>query len=327
MYDRIERAQLAIAIIFTIHFAAMVFVDRAQLMSRRASLQGNACRVPIVWAGIGSSISFRVFWLVWLVLLIARDIFFDPGRHAHAPLPLWEWIVLWSLAAVFLLEMVADIRFLRRMRILKSFQISRGFLFSSVKGLSRRIGYLGIGTAPLIVTPDAEFPMACDRVGSGVLLPMGLLDQLSRKEIDALATRQLSVQSRGLYFPLFYVLLACDSVVVALLFWFNAAPVYSFLFCVSLLAAELLALNLRLPHMLFQAELRAIRVTGDVESYLSALGGLLRFTGSPIDESFVQQIARLTKFPVERAQMLLGPHETSMEERYPTSGSYMDTGL
>jgi hypothetical protein len=167
----------------------------------------------------------------------------------------------------------------------------------------------------------------CARAGSGVVLPFELLELLNRHEIDSLALRQLCAQSKKFYFTSFWILLACNVAVVSAVQWIRVAPPSSFLIFLSLLAAEFFALDRYLPHMRFQADLRAIQLTGDAESFFSALGGLSRFTGVPLQESMLQKIGRATGVSPDRIPTLLAPRETKPEDRYPTTGSYMDTGL
>jgi hypothetical protein len=79
--------------------------------------------------------------------------------------------------------------------------------------------------------------------------------------------------------------------------------------------------------MFFQADLRAIQLTGDAKAFFSALGGLSRFTGIPPSEPMLLKIGRATGISPERIKELLAEHEAKAEDRYPTTGSYMDTGL
>jgi hypothetical protein len=116
-------------------------------------------------------------------------------------------------------------------------------------------------------------------------------------------------------------------VVVSIAQWLQAAQLFAFLLYLSLLAVELFALSRSLPRMLFQTDLRAIQLTGDAEAFFSALGGLSRFTGVPPSEPMLLRIGRATGISPERIKELLAEHETKPEDCYPTTGSYMDTGL
>jgi hypothetical protein len=210
---------------------------------------------------------------------------------------------------------------------LGEFRVLRGKLKATVRDFSQRSKFFGLLDAPLYVIPGTDFGEICTRMGSGIALPLELLDLLSRREIDALAVRQLCVQSRKFYFPLLWILLACNVGAVSVVQRLAAGPLYIFLLYLSLLAVEFFALGLYLPRMLFQTDIRAIQLTGNAEAFISALGGLSRFTGVPVEELMLQKIGRETGVSPERAKILLDEHETKAEDRYPTSGSYFDTGF
>jgi hypothetical protein len=235
-----------------------------------------------------------------------------------------------GIVAIFgfvLLFLAAAIRFHMRLRALGDFQLSRGNLLVTVRKLSKNSKFLGIQDAPLFVIPNSDFAKMSARMGSGVVLPLSLLDSLTRREIDALAARQLCVQSRQFYFPIFWILLACNVAVVVVVQAVEVAPLYAFLLYLSVLVLEFLILRRKLPQMFFQADLRAIHLTGDAEAFFSGLGGLSRFMGVPADKSVLWEIGRQVSVSPDRIEMLLAEHDTKAEDRYPTTGSYIETGL
>ena len=160
-----------------------------------------------------------------------------------------------------------------------------------------------------------------------MLVPRQLLDSMSRREIDALVARQLFRQSKQYYRPPFWTLLACDVVAVCLAEWLVVSPAMRWVAFLSLLAAQFAALAIYLPRALLQADFRAMELTGDPEAFLSALAGLSRFSGVPVGEALLQEIVRRSGVSSDRIPALLAERSAPAEERYPTSGSYLTTGL
>jgi hypothetical protein len=310
-----------------LQLSGMILLDHVQLKSRQTSLLGNACKVQIAWPGPGAISCFYVFWLAYILLSFARDVVGHAGPHLHAlSSSSWE-IALGTWEAGFLLAILAAIRFRRRARVLGEFRVLRGILKATVKDFSQKSKFFGLLDAPLFVIPDADFVEVCARMGSGIAIPLRLLDSLSRREIDALAARQLCVQSRKFYFPLLWILLACNVVVVFIVQWFQGALLYAFLLYLSLLTLEFFALSRSLPRIFFQTDLQAIQLTGDAEAFFSAIGALSRFSGAPLQEPTLREIGRQTAVSPDRIKILVAEHETKAEDRYPTSGSYFDTGF
>ena len=108
---------------------------------------------------------------------------------------------------------------------------------------------------------------------------------------------------------------------------FQFSPLAAILTYSSLLAAELFTFGRFVPRILLNADLCAIRLTGDPDTFFSALGGLSRFTGVPLPEQVLREIGRETSVSSARIAELTGETIPKPGDRYPTSGSYMDTGL
>jgi hypothetical protein len=320
MHDAIERFQIGLLIAFLLTASTMFFLDRAQLKRRRTI-------GPIIWIGPAVAASYYLWWAAFIVLSLVRDVVDHPAAHTHAPISLAEKIAIAAIFGFVLLFLAAAIRFKMRLRVLGNFQLSRGKLLVAVRKLSKNSKFLGIQDAPLFVIPDLDFAEMSARMGSGVVLPLSLLDSLTRREIDALAARQLCVQSKQFYFPIFWILLACNVAVVAVVQGLEIPPLYAFLLYLSLLVLEFLALSRKLPQMFFRADLRAIHLTGNAEAFFSGLGSLSRFTGVPADKATLWEIGRKVSVSPDRIETLLAEHDTKAEDRYPTSGSYMETGL
>jgi Zn-dependent protease with chaperone function len=313
--------------VIVLQLFGLIFLEYARQKFRIASILGKTDGVIGVWPRGASDLSFGIFWVMWMSASFFRDIVSVRDAHIHAPMSLSVKVAIAAMDAAMVLLLAFAIGFRLRMRGLGNFRVSRGKLYAAVSKLSKRSKYLGLEGAPLYVIPDPDFARMCARTSSGVVLPRGLLDILTRSEIDALAARQLCGQSPRSYFRGYWILLGCNAVMVALVQWLNATPLYALLIYLSLLTTEFYALNRLLPNVFFRADLRAIQLTGNAESLFSALGGLSRLTGDPPQEHTLQKIGRETEVSPERIKELLVKHETKPEDRYPTTGSYMDTGL
>jgi Zn-dependent protease with chaperone function len=193
--------------------------------------------------------------------------------------------------------------------------------------MTREIAPGQLSAIPVWVVPDFDGAGTCAQLGRGIIIPLSLLDQLSRKEIDAVVARQLCLQRGSSSGNLLWTLLASDVAVVVFLGVVHAGVAISCLAYISLVVAELLVLAHRLPRIFVQADLRAVRLTGDGESFLSALGGLKRFGGRPLAPEVLQQIANESRPIAEGVALLAGDSPALAWDRYPTSGSYMETGF
>ena len=305
----------------------MIFLDCAARRSRLTSLLGNAAGIPFVWQPPRDNLIFYIYIWPWLVLFIIHLFSEHPAVHTPPSLSIWGKIAIVVVDSGILLMILASLLFWLRGRTLEAFRLTRGKFVYGVKILSRKTKVFSSQDPPVYVIPDQDFARICPRMGRGIVLPRRLLDQLTRQEIDALVARQLCLQSKQFRYPAIWILLVCNVVVVSIAQWLQAAQLFAFLLYLSLLAVELFALSRSLPRMLFQTDLRAIQLTGDAEAFFSALGGLSRFTGVPPSEPMLLRIGRATGISPERIKELLAEHETKPEDCYPTTGSYMDTGL
>ena len=191
----------------------------------------------------------------------------------------------------------------------------------AVKKLARKAKIFAWLDPRVYVLPDQGFAQACAQVRSGVIVPRRLLDSLSRREIDALVTRQLCLQSKQYFYPAFWTLLVFDVAAVLVAQLLHAGTTGCLLVAAFLLAAELGVLSVYLPRALLQADLRAIDLAGEPEVFLSALGGLSRFSGIPLPQTPLQEIARRKSLPPDRIASLLA--ETPLAGR----GSLPDNRL
>jgi hypothetical protein len=333
MHDAIGHIAVGYLIVLALLFCNIIFLDSAALRSRQRSLLGNVGGALSIWLGIKDKRITYLFFLLWIVpgtVCMFVGMFNDhPATHPKVPPPLWQEITIATIGAIYILIFMAAMRLALRSRILKKYQISRGLLLNAVNSISRNAKVTtSLGQVPPVyVIPDSDFARTCPLMRIGVVIPLRLLDLLTRREIDALAAQQLCLQSYQIHDPALWILLGCNVVVVSLAQWLQIGPLLSCLVYPSLLAAELYTLSRYLPHILFQADLRAIRLTGNADAFFSAMGGLSRFTGVPPSEPMLLQLGRATGVLPEQIKELLVEHETKPEDRYLTTGSYMETGL
>lgn len=145
--------------------------------------------------------------------------------------------------------------------------------------------------------------------------------------MDALVARQLYRQSKHYYYPAFWTLLACNAAAAALAEWLTPSWTARWVALLLLLAAQLAVLARYLPRALARADFRAVELTGDPEAFVSSMASLARFSGIPTDEAAIREIARRSGVSPERIPLLLAERAVPAEERYPTTGAYMVTGL
>lgn len=326
MQVAVEQLQEGLIIVVALQVAASLFLDRGQLKFRQKSMLGRAGIEPIIWPGPATFFCYYVLMFGWFSIRALADLTGRTDIARDSSAVFWK-IFLLALFCVATIILVAYTRFESRARVLEEFRVSRGRFLAAVDELIKKTRFFILLPKPVYVLPDNEFDKLYTRVGLGIVLPRGLLDQLSRREIDSLVARQLSEQSGSLYFPTIWILLVINVGVVLLVQGNHIVLLEAFLVYLSFLVAEFLVLNRLLPRLFFQANFRAIQLTGDPESFFSALGGLSRFTGVPLQEPMLQKIGQKAGVSPDRIKELLAEHETKAEDRYPTSGSYMDTGL
>jgi hypothetical protein len=324
MTSAIEQANRYFALGVCLQTVGMLVVDHAQLKNRMFALFGNTERVPLVWVGPGTGV---LLGCLTPLCLLALNIAGLLGRTAAPDRLPWTWLekaLLLAFVVGVALLWWSEIRFSRRARTMGWFALSRGRLFDSVRTLGHKAHAPFLGEMPLYLIPDQRRIPSGVWVGSGVLFPLPLLEQLTRREIDALVAWQLCRQSSRFYLPLFSSLLVCNAVAIVLAFCLHLSLAASFAIFTLLPMAEVAGLLRYLPCALLRADLRAIEITADAEALLSAVGKLSRFNGTNPD---LHELAELSGTPPERRLFLLAGHAQLGEEHYPTKGSYLETGL
>jgi hypothetical protein len=319
-----DRLQEGIAMIVALHLPAMLFVDHAQLKSRLVGILGYAKRVSAIWSGPATDRTFYMIMFPWIGL----GLVWPSAADQHAPWHLWQKAAFGLLAAILVsFAILATMRVKLWGRYAATFQVSRGVLFDSVGRMCREAGISGWTDPRVYVLPDLSQAQRFASFGTTILVPRPLLDSMSRREMDALVARQLCRQSKHYYYPPFWTLLVCDVAAVGLLEWLAPSSVVRWVALLPVLAAQFAALASYLPRALARADFRAAELTGDPQAFLSSMAGLARFTGAPMDEASIREIARHGGVPAERIPDLLAERTVPAEDRYPTAGPYMLTGL
>jgi hypothetical protein len=322
-----DRAFEGLAMVFALYLLAMFFVDRAQFRSRLTDLVGKAQRLPELWRLPAADPKLGLQWVLLVALDVSRKLAPRPVDHSNTPWSFWSKTLVVAMAIVLVLLILATIRFARRQRRAEELELSRGVLFDCIRKTAAKIGFWMLGTPRIFVLPDVSEAPLCAQFGNAVLIPRPVLDSMSRREIDALAVWQLCRQSNQYSSPPLRALLACDVAAVCLLEWLVPSATARWLALVPLLAAQFFALSIYLPRALARAEVRAVELTGDPEVFLSAMAGLFRFSGAPVRNDLLQEIERRYGIAADRILGLLAERIAPVEDRYPTSGSYMVTGL
>lgn len=205
------------------------------------------------------------------------------------------------------------------------FEVSRGELWERFRALFQKVGRGGAGTFHVYVVPD-KFRAWAGLAWPNVLLRRRYLDRLCRAEIDGLAARQVaSPQTR--YALTVLPVLAYSLAAVCLLDRLNVSVLGRWLVFLFLLAAEITVLAACHYSVLLRADLRAIKLTGDAESLLSAMAELSRMNGAEPDLPSLRRIAQKTGVPPERLHALIEQRPRPAEDRYPISGDDVTTGL
>jgi hypothetical protein len=160
-----------------------------------------------------------------------------------------------------------------------------------------------------------------------IFMPRRLLDWMSRAEIDALVAYQLTWPWTRRYArwtflgPLMYGLIAS-----AALAWLKIGARGRWEAFLLLLVTEIAVLACLQPHLRYLADLRTIKTTGNPEAYFSAMAELSRLSSGVWDTRLVRRFARTGRVTPDRMQKLQEQHRPA-EDRYPTSGDYLNVGF
>jgi Zn-dependent protease with chaperone function len=327
MHDAMEQIEKGFLIFAVLLFIAVLLLDWAIRKARLESMFGNTVKPAVFPAGGIEDSSFRLFWTAWVVFKLTDEFLLRPVVRSHAPWsPGWRTVFLAVYAAVPLV-LLTLIYVWWRSRPKNVFQLSRGLLFDTARRMTNKLAPLALMETPVYLIPNPDCARTCARFGRGVVLPLPLLDILNRKEIDALVARQLCQQTNRSSRRKLWTLLASNAAIVIAVGLFHPGVVISCLAYASFLSAELWILFRWLPCGLIEADLRAMRLTGDPGSFVSALRGLESFGGKPLEPKVLQEIARAAVVSKDRLADLREEPTTPATDRYPTSGSYLETGF
>ena len=324
----LDQISLGLIIVAILHSLAMLYLDRVQLKTRLTSLLGPSGRKPVLWRGPGMERSLSL--LVWPCVMLSwfGALSGAPDAHKHEP---WttRQTVYWALYTVcfFAFVVLVNLWRRRRWRTQKAFELSRGLLKDTARKLAAKSRAFWPKTPPVYLLPDPSSGKLYARLQLGVVLPLRLLDLLSCREIDSLVAQQLCLQAKQFYDPAFWRLFACDALFAAAILLLKLGPLYACLALLFVLIVQLYVLRRYASRILLGADLRAIELTGDADAFFSAMGALSRFHGTNLPDKTLAEIAREKSIPSDRIITLVAERVSPAEERYPTSGSYMETGF
>ncbi len=207
----------------------------------------------------------------------------------------------------------------RRADEAQQFEVSRGVLLDCVESRFR--------TRPRIyVLPDGFTAWAGLR--PGILLRRRYLDWMSRSEIEALMARGLSGRTAGRRLAATSGAAAlCALAVAGFIEYFEVGTRGRWLTLAVLAVAEVVALGRWLPSWWRAADFDAVRRTKQPEVLLSAMLEAARLNGSDPDMARIEVIAKRAGISRERLRELAEPRQCPAEDRYPTVGDYVTTGL
>jgi Zn-dependent protease with chaperone function len=314
-------------LVFSLQFAAMCYVDRAQLKSRMAGLLGSSKSLPAMWRWPTTDKTILILFCWAFLHVVTREVQ-HPANQPSAPWPLWQKVVLGTVVALLVAFIALAVNtIVQSQRHAVTSEVSRGVLLEGIRKMYRKPGFSTWSKTHIYVLPDMSQARWCALLGGSVLIPRQLLDSMSRREIDALAAWQLCRQSARYYLRPFWALLGCDAVAVGLADWLLPNWVARDVALLALLAVQIAALAVYLPRSLEQADYRAVELTRDPEAFLSAMAGMRRFRGVPVKETPLEEMAQRFGIAPERVPALVAERTAPAEDRYPTAGSYMITGL
>jgi len=254
--------------------------------------------------------------------LVGSSLFFVFYVLSLMPAPAFVQAVLAALAAaLFALWLLSRFSgpWARRADEAQRFEVSRGMLLDAARSRFR--------TRPRIyVLPDGFTAWAGLR--PGILLRRRYLDWMSRSEIEALIARGLSGRAAGRRLAATCGAAAlCALVVVGFIEYFKVGTQGRWLALAMMVAAEVVALGCWLPSWWRAADLEAVRRTGQPEVFVSAIAEAARLNGSAPDMARIEAIAHHTGISRERLREVAELRLRPAEDRYPTAGDYVATGL
>ncbi|HEV2326263.1 MAG TPA: hypothetical protein VGS10_20165 [Terracidiphilus sp.] len=317
-------------IVLFLHMGAMAVVDSGQYRSRLIMLTGNTSRGLLYLDGPAALRSFWIFWPLALLVSLFSDVFFPVPPNPHLPpLPQRLGEIALFLVLLFLLMFVTAKWRARRRSVVAPFVISRGKLMNDVKALkaSQRRFFSEMIPLPVFVLPDSDFARNCSRVRRSIVIPRSFLEQMSANAIKWLAAIQCCLQSDEFSDPVFWPALALDVVVAVTVLALRLKTSAIWLALLSVLAIEAFVIALAMPRLLLRSQIKAIGLSENPAAFFSAQGSLDRFGGASLPQPILLEIGRRTGVTPEQIAALLAEQTVPPEDRYPTTGSYLDTGL
>lgn len=320
----------ALAYVLILQWVAMLSLDRMTLRVRAASLLGNSKTVPRFWYGPGCAGTFYGLYWLWMFAYFAADITRPQTIHrSRLSSDSSAIAVVAVLLVAFGFNLFLGFQTRAAAASLETYRVYRGKLADAARSVVSRCGrrLLPFDVA-LYVLPKENFADLCNSVRWGVALPFEFLDELSRKEINSIVAGQVSRQSQHVYAPVYWAALLLNGVSAYLVYAFHLGLAEAGILLVALASIELISIRLYSPFMQFRAELYSIELGGSPEAYFSARGWLNSIGGEPLRPEMLRRIAAKSNLSEAEMSALLSKQQISEEkDRYPTSGSYLETGL
>lgn len=204
----------------------IILLDCAQQKCRIVSRMGKACGARSFVPTRGVDLSVWLFLFTWEMNNSLVDFTSSHSNRVHTHLSTMEFMASIALYFILFFYVALSVFFQLSLRKLIDYRVSRGKLFASVSRFAKGSKFLSWDGVPLYVIRDSDYAKVCPRSGKGVILPLGLLNQLTRCEIDTLAARQLCLQSIKFYSQALVFLLASDIAVVTVVQWMRVATLF-----------------------------------------------------------------------------------------------------
>jgi hypothetical protein len=292
------------------------------------SVLGASVRIPPIVVSQGFALSFFPLYWVMLIAQLTNAFSRHPSKVQPAGSPILQGVFLGALILAVAAFIAAIITQARGLKSLNDYGVFRGSMRIDTQSLAKKARFIFPGNMPLYVLPGEDYRTLCRHAFAGVAIPRQMLDQLSRAEATSLVARQLAFQSPHVHFPVFAFTTVCNCIAISSAWAGHYNGLATSLLFASLAVAELTALHFALPSLNLRAELYSIQLAGDAEAFFSAQGCLNRFGGAPLSDSIIQKLASKSGIAPDCIVALMRVHPTPPpEDRYPTTGSYLDTGL
>jgi Zn-dependent protease with chaperone function len=316
MQIEFDRLEFAIVVVGALCLSAVIFARFVQWNSRLRDLG--------VKKGVLPGVS-NIWDAAWILFVIAAMQPGSPDSLVYGMSSLAKVSILLFLLASFGL---AWIRERHQMEQLEVYEVLRGALKSKIEALAAKAGDHSDNTKDeakrfrVYVVPDGFRAWTATQRGHNILLPTQLIECMDRREIDALVARHLTRQQRQYYFEMILPAVVFSLGAACLLEWLSLGSRARWAALLLLVVVEIVGLAVYSQRTLFQADLRAIQVTSDPESFISLLVKLSKANSVDLNVSVLQKLARRTGVDPRRLRRLIEDESRSPIDPYPTSSDF-----